>query len=91
MKWCCAIGAVTASHRGKPGTCDYIGQLEDDISDIITWFEQEQEQPLPLILGGHSAGSVVCLRYLEKYGQGKVAASYFIAPTFNNTQGAAAF
>ncbi|WDE02320.1 alpha/beta hydrolase [Thalassomonas actiniarum] len=70
--------------QGKPGTCDYIGQLEDDISDIIAWFEQEQ--PLPLILGGHSAGSVVCLRYLEKYGQKKVDACYFIAPTFNNTQ-----
>lgn len=70
--------------QGKAGTCDYIGQLEDDISDIIGWFEQEQ--PLPLILGGHSAGSVVCLRYLEKYGQDKIAGCYFIAPTFNNTQ-----
>ena len=69
--------------EGRPGTCDYLGQLEDDISDTIGWFEQEQS--LPLILGGHSSGSVVCLRYIEKYGQDKLAGCYFIAPAISNT------
>ena len=70
--------------QGIPGTCDYIGQLDDDIDDIIGYFEQHK--PLPLILGGHSAGSVICLRYIEKYGQDKLVGCYFVAPTFNNTQ-----
>lgn len=69
--------------EGTPGTCDYVGQLEDDISDTISWFEQKQ--PLPLILGGHSSGSVICLRYIEKYGQDKLAGCYFIAPAISNT------
>jgi len=71
------------SSEGTPGTCDYVGQLEDDISDIINWFEQEN--PLPLILGGHSSGSVVCLRYIDKYGQDKLSGCYFIAPAISNT------
>ncbi|WP_197061187.1 alpha/beta hydrolase [Colwellia psychrerythraea] len=71
------------SSEGTPGTCDYVGQLEDDISDTISWFEQKQ--PLPLILGGHSSGSVVCLRYIVKYGQDKLSGCYFIAPAISNT------
>jgi non-heme chloroperoxidase len=69
--------------QGPRGTCNYVGQLEDDIADTIKWFENHQ--PLPVILGGHSSGSVVCLRYIEKYGQDSIAGCYFIAPAISNT------
>lgn len=64
--------------QGARGTCDYVGQLEDDVFDIISYFEQHL--PLPMVLGGHSSGAAICLRYIEKHGQQNLAGCYFIAP-----------
>jgi alpha-beta hydrolase superfamily lysophospholipase len=71
------------SSQGTPGTCTYVGQLEDDVADIINYFEHHQ--PLTLVLGGHSSGSMICLRYIKKYGQDKIDGCYFIAPAVSNT------
>jgi len=67
--------------EGKLGTVDYIGQLEDDLADFIAHFQQISDQPL--ILAGHSAGAVICLRYIDKYGCNEIDAVSFIAPAIN--------
>lgn len=78
--------------QGIAGTCDHVGQMEDDIADIILWFNHHQasnnqnsNNQLPTILGGHSAGAVICLRYIDRYGQNDIDGCYFIAPALSNT------
>jgi alpha-beta hydrolase superfamily lysophospholipase len=75
--------------QGEPGTCQYQGQLEDDLYDIMEWFNQGTR--LPTIIGGHSAGAVITLRYIEKYGQQKIIGSYFISPALGNFMEASRF
>ncbi|WP_042142383.1 MULTISPECIES: alpha/beta fold hydrolase [unclassified Pseudoalteromonas] len=67
--------------EGRLGTVDYIGQLEDDLADFITHYQQVCDQPL--ILAGHSAGAVICLRYIDKYGCNNIDGVSFIAPAIN--------
>ena len=67
---------------GESGTCAYKGQLEDDFYDVINCFNQNIT--LPVIIGGHSAGAVITLRYIEKYGQENIMGSYFISPALGN-------
>jgi len=47
---------------GKRGHVKYIGQLEDDMHDIMSILKRESNG-LPLFLGAHSAGSSVIVRY----------------------------
>lgn len=75
--------------QGIPGTCDYIGQMEDDLADIMASFNHDA--PLPTLIGGHSAGAVICLRYIEKYGQSKIVGTYLIAPAVSNAMEALRF
>lgn len=67
--------------EGRLGTVDYIGQLEDDLADFISHYQQISEQPL--VLAGHSAGAVICLRYIDKYGCNEISGVNFIAPAIN--------
>ncbi|MBU2968655.1 lysophospholipase [Pseudoalteromonas sp. C2R02] len=67
--------------EGRLGTVDYIGQLEDDLADFIAHYQQVCDQPL--ILAGHSAGAVICLRYIDKYGCNNIDGVSFIAPAIN--------
>ena len=67
--------------EGRLGTVDYIGQLEDDLADFIAHYQQVSDQPL--ILAGHSAGAVICLRYIDKYGCNNIDGVSFIAPAIN--------
>ena len=67
--------------EGRLGTVDYIGQLEDDLADFITHYQQVCDQPL--ILAGHSAGAVICLRYIDKYGCNNIDGVSFISPAIN--------
>lgn len=68
--------------EGKPGHCKYPGQLEDDLKDVIDFFSPSGD--VPLVVGGHSAGAIVTLKYLTKYGQQKIAGCFIIAPALAN-------
>lgn len=48
---------------GKKGNIDYIGQLEDDIEDLIL-FCRKNLGAKHIILGGHSSGGGFVLRYI---------------------------
>ncbi len=51
-------------HSGQPrGDADYIGQLEHDLSDLITVI-REQRPDAKIIVGGHSAGGGLLIRYI---------------------------
>lgn len=65
--------------EGRPGTLDYFGQLEDDLVSTIS--HCNTLQPLPTLLGGHSYGSMVALRYLLNKGQDGIAGFFMIAPS----------
>lgn len=67
--------------EGRPGTVDYIGQLEDDLADFIQQLKTQTSKPL--IICGHSAGAIICLRYINKYGCDDIAGTSFIAPAIN--------
>ncbi|OPH61426.1 hypothetical protein BC351_15790 [Paenibacillus ferrarius] len=52
----------------RRGDIDYIGQLEDDLSDLIRFIHMDHPS-MPIALGGHSAGGGTALRLLSgKYG-----------------------
>ncbi|WP_416397076.1 alpha/beta hydrolase [Allohahella sp. A8] len=52
--------------QGGRGMVNYIGQLEDDVADIIQVIRHKHPHT-PVILSGHSAGATVALRYVDKY------------------------
>lgn len=68
--------------QGEPGTCHYQGQLEDDLNDVVSYFSQKDN--LPVVVGGHSAGAVITLRYIQKYGQKHISGCYLISPALAN-------
>lgn len=65
--------------EGQPGTVDYIGQLEDDLEDVISSIKSDHPA-IPLFLSGHSGGTAVMLRYIDKYGDQKLAGTVIISP-----------
>lgn len=67
---------------GKRGDCDYIGQLEDDLADLLDFYRTFGSAPV--ILAGHSAGAVICMRYIVKYGCDGISAMALIAPAINS-------
>ena len=46
----------------RRGDVDYIGQLEDDIADLITFLRSERMTG-PITLGGHSSGGGLTIRF----------------------------
>ncbi|OUR67260.1 hypothetical protein A9Q77_10450 [Marinomonas sp. 42_23_T18] len=68
--------------EGKPGDVSYVGQLEDDLDDMISHLKQ-QKPGLSLVIGGHSAGAVVCLRYIDRYGCDDIKAVSIVSPAIN--------
>jgi len=65
--------------EGIRGNTNYIGQLEDDLEDIIKILHIRYPDS-KLLIGGHSSGAVVLLRYLYKYNVTKIDGFIFIAP-----------
>lgn len=47
----------------RRGDIDYIGQLEDDIADLIIHIKQEASEIARFIVGGHSSGGGLALRF----------------------------
>lgn len=47
----------------RRGDIDYIGQLEDDIADLIAHIEERAPEGARFIVGGHSSGGGLALRF----------------------------
>ncbi len=63
----------------RRGDVDYIGQFEDDLADIITIIQKENPKAM-LIVGGHSSGGGLSIRFAgSQYGH-KANAYLLLAP-----------
>ncbi|MBD0384001.1 alpha/beta hydrolase [Paenibacillus sedimenti] len=63
----------------RRGDCDYIGQLDDDLADLIEIIK-EQQPDAKIVLGGHSAGGGTVIRFAgSQYGQ-LIQAYLLLAP-----------
>ncbi|MGP9652861.1 alpha/beta fold hydrolase [Halomonas sp. AOP35-4E-18] len=84
-------------HRPSPqrrGDIDYIGQLEDDLADFIEHIKAENSAITSIVVGGHSSGGGLAIRFAGgEYGH--LAAAYLLlapylghdAPTVRNNSG----
>lgn len=63
----------------KRGDVDYIGQFEDDLADLIAMIQQDNPDSM-LIMGGHSSGGGLAIRFAgSQYGQ-KAKAYLLMSP-----------
>lgn len=62
---------------GRRGDVDYIGQLEDDLSDLITAYRRPGQK---LVLLGHSSGGGLVVRYAGGAQNTKVDHAILLAP-----------
>jgi len=63
----------------RRGDVDYIGQLEDDLADLIAIIQKDNPKAM-LIVGGHSSGGGLAIRFAgSQYGQ-KANAYLLLAP-----------
>lgn len=65
--------------EGTMGTVDYVGQLEDDLYDVI-FHLQCNYAATRLVLSGHSGGTATLLRYLDQYSDADLAGIVLLAP-----------
>jgi non-heme chloroperoxidase len=63
----------------RRGDVDYVGQLEDDIADLIQFLRGEGLRG-PLTLGGHSSGGGLAIRYAGGAYGGAVAHYLLLSP-----------
>ena len=66
-------------NNGQKGDIDYIGQLEDDIEDLIL-FCRKNLGAKNIILGGHSSGGGFVLRYIANPKYTKVDRAVLLSP-----------
>lgn len=50
-------------HPQRRGDIDYIGQLEDDLADLIAYLRSESARNARFFVGGHSSGGGLALRF----------------------------
>ncbi len=63
----------------RRGDVDYIGQMEDDLADLIAIIQKDNPKAM-LIVGGHSSGGGLAIRFAgSQYGQ-KANAYLLLAP-----------
>ena len=63
----------------RRGDVDYIGQFEDDLADLIAMIQKDNPNSM-LIMGGHSSGGGLAIRFAgSQYGQ-KVKAYLLMSP-----------
>jgi alpha-beta hydrolase superfamily lysophospholipase len=68
-------------HPKKRGDVDYIGQFDDDLVDFIT-FARKKYSPRKIILGGHSSGGGLALRFAGSSNQKLLDSVILLAPYF---------
>lgn len=66
-------------NKGRRGDIDFIGQLEDDIEDLIA-FSKQNLGARKIILAGHSSGGGMVLRYIGNPKNVKVDKAIMLAP-----------
>ncbi len=66
-------------NSGKRGDIDYIGQLEDDIEDLIQ-FSKKNLGAKKIILAGHSTGGGFVLRFIGNPKNSKVDKAILLSP-----------
>jgi pimeloyl-ACP methyl ester carboxylesterase len=63
----------------RRGDVDYIGQLEDDLADLIKFLRGEGHSG-PIVLGGHSSGGGLAIRFAGGAYRGAVASFLLLSP-----------
>lgn len=66
--------------EGERGNVSYVGQYEDDLHDIIQQYYTNLKKNILFVLGGHSAGAAIILRYIEKYNTQLIDGYLLISP-----------
>jgi len=67
------------THPIRRGDINYIGQIEDDIADLLDWIKKESPGA-NIILGGHSLGGGTAIRFAAGKYAGQVDAYLLLAP-----------
>jgi pimeloyl-ACP methyl ester carboxylesterase len=63
----------------RRGDVDYIGQLEDDLDDLIGFLRREGREG-PIIFGGHSSGGGLAIRFAGGAYRDKVSGFLLLSP-----------
>jgi pimeloyl-ACP methyl ester carboxylesterase len=63
----------------RRGDVDYIGQLEDDIADLIAFLRRDGRDG-PITLGGHSSGGGLAIRFAGGSHRAEVTSFLLLAP-----------
>lgn len=66
-------------NEGPRGDIEYLGQLEDDIEDLMRWLEKTGRGG-HVVLGGHSSGGGLALRYAANHAVVQPQALLLLAP-----------
>lgn len=69
--------------EGEPGDLHYEGQLQDDLKDLVQHLKQSGFQNF--VVGGHSAGSIIALKYIAEHTDHDIKAFFAIAPPLSQT------
>ena len=64
----------------RRGDVDYIGQLEDDVADLIEHVKREHAPHERVVIGGHSSGGGLALRFAAGKQAGNLAGVVLLAP-----------
>lgn len=64
----------------RRGDVDYIGQLEDDLDDLIKFLRSSERLDGPITLGGHSSGGGLAIRFAGSPHAGEVSSYLLLAP-----------
>lgn len=67
------------AHPDHRGDIRYIGQIEDDIADLLSWIRQQNSDAV-IILGGHSLGGGTSIRFAASKYANLVDAYLLLAP-----------
>ncbi len=70
---------LSGRHRGD---CEYIGQIEDDIVDLINKFEKDNKN---IFLGGHSLGGGLAIRFAGSKYNDVIKGYVLLAPAIPNS------
>jgi alpha-beta hydrolase superfamily lysophospholipase len=64
----------------RRGDVDYVGQLEDDLDDLIMFLRTSERRHGPITLGGHSSGGGLAIRFAGGVHAADVSSYLLLAP-----------